>query len=261
MATWQWMQWQDKHYLTCELLQAWHHGFFTRHFWPHVPEELTPILNGDAKVHRIKQVHGNRILSPQQITTMPATEDKEVSRPEADALISDESQQALWVCSADCNPVLIGDQVTGQTAAIHAGWRGTALAIVPLTVEKLLACGSQISNLVVAIGPAIAGGVYQVSTQVAAEVGRTVVGKEHTPAASVIDTLLAMDNSPLQQDPEPGRMRLDVRQVNALQLKHMGLSPEQISLAPHCTFQEPERFFSYRRTHEKKVQWSGIVSR
>ncbi|MEL6763948.1 MAG: laccase, partial [Cyanobacteria bacterium J06607_6] len=26
------------------------------------------------------------------------------------------------------------------------------------------------------------------------------------------------------------------------------------------TYQEPDRFFSYRRSHEKKVQWSGIVS-
>ncbi|MEM6715611.1 MAG: laccase domain-containing protein, partial [Cyanobacteria bacterium P01_C01_bin.147] len=38
------------------------------------------------------------------------------------------------------------------------------------------------------------------------------------------------------------------------------IHPEQLATAPHCTFQEPERFFSYRRTREKKVQWSGIVS-
>jgi hypothetical protein len=62
-------------------------------------------------------------------------------------------------------------------------------------------------------------------------------------------------------DPEPGKLRLDVGRVNHWQLMGLGLAPEQIAIAPHCTFQEPQRFFSYRRTGEKLVQWSGIVSR
>jgi polyphenol oxidase len=36
---------------------------------------------------------------------------------------------------------------------------------------------------------------------------------------------------------------------------------EQIAIAPYCTYQTPEYFFSYRREHQKKVQWSGIVSK
>jgi hypothetical protein len=261
MAIWQWTQSQDKPYLTCKLLEAWPHGFFTRDFWPHPPDRLSSILDTDATVHRIKQVHGNRVLSPLQIEQSPESINSEVDRPEADALISDGVQQSLWVCSADCSPVLIGDRATGRVAAIHAGWRGTALKIVPLTVDKLLAAGSHLSDLVVAIGPAIAGRVYQVSTHVAAEVARTIYGSEDTPEAVVIEEMLELEHSPLHPDPEPGRMRLDVRRVNALQLERLGLTPEQVSLAPHCTYQEPEKFFSYRRTREKKVQWSGIVSR
>jgi len=61
-------------------------------------------------------------------------------------------------------------------------------------------------------------------------------------------------------DPEPGRARLDVRRVNALQLEQLGLSSEQIAIAPHCTYQDPENFFSYRRSKQRKAQWSGIVS-
>jgi hypothetical protein len=48
--------------------------------------------------------------------------------------------------------------------------------------------------------------------------------------------------------------------VNELQLERMGISGEQVAIAPHCTYQQPEYFFSYRRDKEKKVQWSGIVS-
>jgi copper oxidase (laccase) domain-containing protein len=32
------------------------------------------------------------------------------------------------------------------------------------------------------------------------------------------------------------------------------------AIAPYCTYQTPEYFFSYRWEKQKKVQWSGIVS-
>jgi len=266
MANWQWIQAADNPYLTCDLLAPWPHGFFTRDSWPQTPERLTPILDSRATAFRVKQVHGNRVLMPQQFSPASGGEVanpqmEEVERPMADGLMSESAEQALWVCSADCNPVLMGDQRTGQVAAVHAGWRGTALKIVALTIEKLLTQGSRREDLVVALGPAIAGEVYQVSTQVAVEVGRTICAPDQTSDIALIDTILAMDNSPLLPDPEPGKLRLDVRQINVRQLEQMGLSQTQIAVAPHCTFQEPERFFSYRRTRDKKVQWSGIVSR
>lgn len=52
-----------------------------------------------------------------------------------------------------------------------------------------------------------------------------------------------------------------MRRVNALQLEELGIDSEQIAIASHCTYQQPEHFFSYRREHLKKVQWSGIVSK
>jgi copper oxidase (laccase) domain-containing protein len=56
-------------------------------------------------------------------------------------------------------------------------------------------------------------------------------------------------------------VRLDVRRVNAIQLEQLGISAEKIAIAPYCTYQKPEHFFSYRRDKLKKVQWSGIVSK
>ncbi|NJL45323.1 MAG: peptidoglycan editing factor PgeF [Leptolyngbyaceae cyanobacterium SM2_3_12] len=263
MELWQWQPWQGQSFLTCTLLQPWPHGFFTRNGWPQTPESLTQALDTEAAVQRVKQVHGNRVVTPRDIaqgTTHPSTRQP---RLEADALVSDAPRQSLWVCSADCSPVLIGDRSTGQTAAIHAGWRGTARKVVPQTIAKMQNQGSRLKDLVVAIGPAIAGSVYQVSTAVAAEVGRTIAPDNHltTEDEALVIALQAIEGSPLEYDPEPGKVRLDVRQVNIWQLHHLGLSREQVSVAPHCTFQEPERFFSYRRTGEKQVQWSGIVSR
>jgi YfiH family protein len=266
MAHWQWKTWQGNPFLTCALLQSWPHGFFTRQFWPHSPELLVDALHPDGPVYRVKQVHGNTVLSPADLP-LPQPDLEPPPRAEADALVSDGAGQSLWVCTADCSPVLIGDRKSGQVAAIHAGWRGTAQGIVPVAIRRMMAAGSDLENLVVAIGPAIAGEVYQVSTEVGAAVGRTIL---HSPTGEdqlatedelIVDQLLNMPDSPLLADPEPQRVRLDVRRVNLLQLTQLGIPHDRVAIAPHCTFQQPDQFFSYRRTGEKKVQWSGIVSR
>lgn len=257
-STWHWHLEAEYPYLTTTLLKQWQHGFFTKSAWPQAPETLNACLDEAATVYRAKQVHGKRVLSPSDFPLGVSPEFDEV-RPEADAVMTMAAQQAVWVCTADCTPVLIADEVTGQVAAAHAGWRGTALRIVPETIRKMQACGSRVADLRVAMGPAIAGEVYQVTTHVAAEVARSLQLSVNDDDA-LLAQLYAMEDAPILADPAPGRMRLDVRRINALQLEQMGLDPGKITIAPHCTYQEPERFFSYRRTREKKVQWSGIVS-
>ncbi|MGA1623914.1 MAG: laccase domain-containing protein, partial [Synechocystis sp.] len=74
------------------------------------------------------------------------------------------------------------------------------------------------------------------------------------------DYLYHVTDPPVLPDPKPDKCRLDVRRINALQLLELGIHPDQLAIAPYCTFQTPQRFFSYRRTHTKEVQWSGIVS-
>lgn len=220
-------------------------------------------LHPDAQVYRVRQVHGNTVLTPSEIERVARTDgDPEPEKPPADGILTEQPQQAVWVCSADCTPVLIADEKTGQVAAIHAGWRGTATRIVPNAIARLLDSGSCLENLRIAMGPAIAGKVYQVSETVAAEVGTSIIPQDtaDTPEA-ILDVLQQLPNSPILDDPQPGRVRLDVRRVNAIQIEQMGIRPEQVAIAPHCTYQEPEHFFSYRRDKLKKVQWSGIVSR
>jgi polyphenol oxidase len=261
MHTWHWQTWQDLPYLTCSLLEPWPHGFFSQQFWPQTPEDLVVGLAAEAAVYRVKQVHGPEVLTAGQIRAYETDPPTAGARPEADAVISDDAQQSVWVCTADCNPVLIADSRTGRVAAVHAGWRGTSLKVVPQTIDRLMAADSRTEDLKVAMGPAIAGEVYQVSIAVAATVGRTIAPDQAALAdEALVRYLQTQENPVVLPDPEPGRARLDVRQVNARQLEQLGLAPEQVAIAPHCTYQEPERFFSYRRSKEKKVQWSGIVS-
>ena len=297
MSDWHWHDWQGRSYLTCELLSPWPHGFFTQHWHPATPQDISQALFPEARAYRLKQVHGDRILMAQEISPMAANTERADDGPEfpaADGLVALRPQQAVWVATADCVPALVGDRRLGTVAAVHAGWRGTAQRIVPLAVSKLLQAGSQVADLRVALGPAIAGPVYQVSTAVAARVGATLIAPEDLPEAArravgavsvappaapsvvggveggentadadigpVLAQLQAMPDSPLQPDATPGRMRLDVRRANQLQLQQMGLAPQQIAVAPYCTFADGGQFFSYRRARLKKVQWSGIVS-
>ena len=261
MHTWHWRTWNQLPYLTCSLLEPWQHGFFTSHYAPRPPAELTPVLQPKAQAYRLKQVHGNIVLSPSEIETMGQDGSNEIKEPPAgDGLVTEQAEQAVWVCSADCTPVLLADIATGQVAAVHAGWRGTALKIVPHAIARMQSQGVHLQNLRVAMGPAIAGEVYQVSETVAAEVGASIAPIDPENVLEAIALLRDLPNSPVLDDPEPGRARLDVRRVNALQLEQLGLSSEQIAIAPHCTYQDPENFFSYRRSKQRKAQWSGIVS-
>jgi polyphenol oxidase len=178
-----------------------------------------------------------------------------------DGVLTEQPAQAVWVASADCSPILIANRHTGNVAAVHAGWRGTSLNIVTVAVNRLLTQGGNLSDIIVAIGPAIAGEVYQVTTQVGVEVCASVATQALSGDLELdAIALQSMPNSPLLTDTHAGRVRLDVRLVNQLQLEQLGLDSAQIAIAPHCTFQEPEYFFSYRREKLKKIQWSGIVS-
>lgn len=263
MYTWQWRTWQGLPYLTCSLLAPWEHGFFTQHFWPRSPLALTAILHPTAQTYRVKQVHGNQVLTSSEVEAYHCshpTGAEESTLPPADGLLTEEAHQAVWSCSADCTPILIGDLRTGQVAAVHAGWRGTAAKILPLAIARFQAQGSQLADLRLALGPAIAGEVYQVAVEVATTVAASVLGQVEELDAS-LQALPQLPNPPILPDPKPGHVRLDVRRINALQVEALGIEAEQIAIAPHCTYQEPQHFFSYRRDGRKQVQWSGIVSK
>ncbi|MFK8184815.1 MAG: peptidoglycan editing factor PgeF [Phormidesmis sp.] len=263
MQLWNWKRWENKPFLTCELLPL-PHGFFTREFYPSAPEELVEALSHSSEVFRVKQVHSGDVLLPSEIEAqiekgLPALPDGTVAAfPLADGIVTERTGQSAWACSADCTPALVCDVSNGRGAAVHAGWRGTSKKILPMTLSRMMAQGSDRKNLRVALGPAIEGRVYQVGEEVACEVGITVAPKIES--HRLIEHLLEVENPPILSDPEEGKVRLDVRRINQMQVEQMGLASEQIAIAPHCTYQEPDNFFSYRRTQEKKVQWAGIVS-
>ena len=231
--------WQGETHLTCDLLAGWRHQFGGR-----LGEREFP----GVKNYRLRQIHSGLVLSPMDRQSGSA----------GDGLMATQPGQALWVCSADCVPVLIGCLHTGTVAALHAGWRGTAAQIIPTAVEKLLRQGSMLSSLRIALGPAISGSNYQVQNDVVAALAATLVTPDQPTVAAVIGQ---WQEQPQLLRPDGERWRLDLRQVQVQQLLQLGIPPDQIAVSPHCTYADPERFYSYRRDGKTQVQWSGILSR
>ncbi|MEK6335493.1 MAG: peptidoglycan editing factor PgeF [Acidobacteriota bacterium] len=158
-----------------------------------------------------------------------------------DALVSNTPKVLLAVKTADCVPILLGDPVSGAFAAVHAGWRGTSTSILQRAIEHLeKEYGARSQNLRAAIGPAANVCCYEVGSEV------IDLFKERFPQS---DGLL--------QPTRDGHARIDLQQANRAQLVSAGVPPERIHLAPLCTMDRNDLFFSYR--HEKKL--NGRVGR
>jgi YfiH family protein len=258
---WTWVGCYGGYYLQADSLAAFEHGFFTRQWQGRGPGWLAGYVSAGVSVHRPQQVHGAEVLPASAAAVEPW--------PEADGLCSNAPGQSLWVCGADCTPVLLADPRTGRVAACHAGWRGVAARILHEAVRQLVHGGSRAEELLVALGPAISGGAYQVETAVASQVAAALGAADGVNPDCVIGVVTADPWTQLEQlrqagallaDPEPGRVRLDIRQAARRQLLDLGIPPGQISVCPLCTHSEPELFHSWRRDRVKAVQWSGIVS-
>ena len=248
---WTWIGCYGGYYLQSDLLQTagFEHGFFTRLWQGREPDSLAGYISAGVSVHRPQQIHSGRVLSANEANGSPW--------PEADGLVSDQGGQSLWVCGADCTPVLIADPGTGHAAACHTGWRGVAARILPEAIRQLEALGADRSDLLVAFGPAISGQHYQVGDEVVEAISNSL---KADPSDGMSNSRLLHDAQALLPDDEPGRHRLDIRGAAALQLQQYGLDSNQISECPLCTLSEPNLFHSWRRDHVKAVQWSGIVA-
>ncbi len=246
---WTWVGTYGGYYLQADLLAGFEHGFFSRQWQGRGPHELTGSISAGVSVHRTRQVHGAAVVPAGAAIAEPW--------PEADGLVSDAAGQSLWVCGADCTPVLIADLGSGRVAACHAGWRGVAGRIVPAAIAQLEAGGSRRHDLRVALGPAISGPVYQVHRSVSLQVA-AALAPAPLPSEAALEQLAQAGAR--QADTHPDHDRLDIRRATAAQLRAAGLHDEQISVCPLCTSSEPLLFHSWRRDQVKAVQWSGIVS-
>lgn len=195
-----------------------------------VPRALARSLGiPEAEVIRLSQVHGRDVLEAAGVAEPGG--DRLLGA--ADAVISRANGRLLTVFTADCVPILLADPKTGWMAAIHAGWRGTALQIVDVVLDQLALRGVAASSLYALFGPSISGPSYEVGPE-------------------VLDTLLAAfhDRVLPRGAVVPGRedrCHVDLALLNEALLLERGIRPARIFRAAHCTANESNLFPSYRR--------------
>ncbi len=201
---------------------------------------FTDALGADYPIATVWQTHSANVRIVENQTTVENGDEK------ADALISDLENVLVGVKTADCVPILLGDVKTKAFAAVHAGWRGTVDSIVVKTMEKMRErCGTNQKDLICAIGAAASGKNYEVGAEVieAFEKNFSTCGN-------------------LFRATGENHALIDLHQANKEQLINFGVPAENIFIAPLCTIERTDLFFSYRvesKIHGKTGRLLSVI--
>ncbi len=244
---------QGSIYLQSTLLlrHGFKHAFFTKKVSCRNPKDLVKLISTNPSIHFLSQVHSNKVIHASR------TNKKEVIK--ADSLISDKDSQSLWIYTADCIPILIGDSETGHTAAIHSGWKGLVQRIIKKTIEKIELNGCSRKNILVALGPAISGFNYQVDQEIISNLYESMDKGHHIDRKDFYNYMDYINC--IKHARYPHKYLLDIRKVAKEQFLVEGICSNQISINSNCTFGDSKLFESWRRDHSSSRQWSFIESR
>ncbi|RJL00730.1 peptidoglycan editing factor PgeF [Paracoccus aestuarii] len=182
----------------------------------------------------VKQVH-----SADVVTLDPGDAIDRVKEIRADAIVTARRDVALAVLTADCQPILLADAEAGVVGACHAGWRGAIGGVIEATVAAMRAQGA--THIRAVIGPTISQANYEVSEE-------------------FMDEFLADDdaNDRFFAGGPAGRPMFDLPSYGLMRLRAAGVEAEW---SRHCTYADPDRFFSYRRaTHEGQADYGRLIS-
>jgi polyphenol oxidase len=173
-----------------------------------------------------RQVHGDNV---QVVDSVP------VALPVADALITATAGIFLGIKTADCLPILLLDPVRGVAAAVHAGWRGTALRITRKVLRLMKdRFGTRSCDVVAALGPAIRPCCYEVDDAVLVPFRRSIPSPERF--------ITVRNHSGAEES-----YRIDLAATNRFELTAEGVPEENIRTLELCTCCNPDLFFSHRR--------------
>lgn len=243
--------------LTHPLLSGVNHGFFTRKGG--ASSGLFAGLNcgrgssdqGDmvrlnrARVAEAMGVEPGRLVTVRQVhssdvVTLTEADDIEIiGNIKADGIVTRQKEVALAVLTADCQPILLADLGAGVIGACHAGWRGAMGGIIGATVEAMHALGAR--EIKAVIGPTISQRAYE-------------VGEDF------MENFLAEDSEYARffSGGPNGKPMFDLPSFGLFRLRAAGAEAEW---SRHCTYSDPERFFSYRRsTHEEQADYGRLIS-
>lgn len=210
-------------------------------------DEAGKVAENRARMAGALGVEPHRFLTAYQIhsptvvvaeTPWPADQ-----RPRADAIVTRLRALAIGVTTADCGPVLLADPQAQVIGAAHAGWRGALAGVIEATVAAMERLGAKRGGIRAAIGPMIRQPSYEVGPDLIARFAAEdrASSRFFAPAART------------------GHALFDLGGYVAARLERAGVGHvEDLGL---CTYADPERFFSYRRTtHRAEADYGRHVN-
>ncbi len=243
--------------LTHPLLRDVRHGFFTRkggassglfaglNCGRRSTDQSDMVAVNRARVAQAMGVGPDGLATVRQIhsadvVTLADGDDVAVVRDiQADGIVTRRRGVALAVLTADCQPILLADGAGGVIGACHAGWRGALAGVIEATVAAMRDLGAQ--DIRAVIGPTISQRNYEVSEE-------------------FMDEFLTEDPdyARLFSGGPNGRPMFDLPSFGLSRLRGAGVDAEW---SGHCTYADPDRFFSYRRaTHEGQADYGRLIS-
>ncbi len=181
---------------------------------------------------KLMQVHSGTVL--------PMEDTSAAGEPiQGDAAVTALQGIALGIQTADCLPILIADNRARAVAAIHAGWRGTAVRIAQNAITRLREnFGIDPKDLTAAIGPHIGVCCYEVGPD-------------------VLESFT--DSSVFEQRAGWAKAHLNLAEANRRQLMESGVPEEQIEISSLCTKCRGDLFYSYRRDGTKAGRMLSVI--
>lgn len=172
----------------------------------------------------LNQIHSSKVID----LKLPLT-----ALIDADGSYSRESNLACIIMTADCLPVLLCDKNGTQVAAVHAGWRGLAGGVIEAALDKFSVPANEIMAW---LGPAIGPTAFEVGGEVRQQFMAVDPQAKlaFTPQTKVVDG---------QSDND--KWLANIYLLATQRLQKYGIT--QVYGGDHCTVNEPELFYSYRR--------------
>jgi len=195
------------------------------------------VAENRARMATALGVAPNHLITPYQIHSAevavadaPWTAE---ARPRADAVVTRTPGLAIGVSTADCGPLLFADSDAGVIGAAHAGWRGAFTGVIEATLGAMEQLGADRGRVVTVLGPTISQPNYE-------------VGPEFVERFLAADA----DNARFFTDSErPGHAMFDLNGYIAYRVEKAGVG--HFTDLGLCTYAEPDRFYSYRRTTQR----------
>jgi len=238
-------------------LAPFRHGFFTRrggassgifsglNCGPGSSDQTEVVAINRARVADAINVAPDALLTVHQVHSPDVLTITKPSIPDqvrADALVTACPGIALGVLTADCQPVLFTDPTSRVIGAAHAGWKGAISGVLEATIDAMTKLGAIRGNINAVIGPSISQSAYEVGPEFLEEF------LSHSP-----------ENARFFASGRNDRYHFDLPAFGLHRLRQAGI--RQAEWTRHCTYSDPERFYSYRRSvHSKEADYGRLIS-